>query len=200
MLARPVQHQAGAGKIPFIAFDLSGGANLNGSEILIGQRRQSDQLPLDRRLREARLAGQHDAGLRQAASPTNNFVNTEFGAAWHSDGRDPARHAGVDAGCHARQHERLSDRGPLENDTSNNPHNPMYGIIRVGADGQLLTLIGSQNSDSGGNSMAPRGHDESRRPPDQGRSRERRHGSRRHGASSARCSPTPTTPSRCSSP
>jgi hypothetical protein len=31
----------------------------------------------------------------------------------------------------------------------------MYGINRIGADGQLLTLIGSQNSDSGGNSMAP---------------------------------------------
>ena len=44
-----------------------------------------------------------------------------------------------------------------ENDTGNNPHNPMYGINRVGADGELLTLIGSQNSDSGGNSMAPAG-------------------------------------------
>jgi hypothetical protein len=42
-----------------------------------------------------------------------------------------------------------------ENDTGNNPHNPMYGIARAGARGELLTLIGSQNSDSGGNSMAP---------------------------------------------
>jgi hypothetical protein len=42
-----------------------------------------------------------------------------------------------------------------ENDTGNNPHNPMYGIARAGANGSLLTLIGSQNSDSGGNSMAP---------------------------------------------
>src|SRR5688572_8018058 len=41
----------------------------------------------------------------------------------------------------------------------------MYGINRVGADGQLLTLIGSQNSDSGGNSMAPAGMiDPSKRP------------------------------------
>lgn len=31
----------------------------------------------------------------------------------------------------------------------------MYGIARAGADGSLLTLIGSQSSDSGGNSMAP---------------------------------------------
>jgi hypothetical protein len=31
----------------------------------------------------------------------------------------------------------------------------MYGIWRAGADGELLTLIGSQSSESGGNSMAP---------------------------------------------
>jgi hypothetical protein len=42
-----------------------------------------------------------------------------------------------------------------ENDTSNNPHNPLYGLQRAGAEGSILTLIGSQNSDSGGNSMAP---------------------------------------------
>jgi hypothetical protein len=42
-----------------------------------------------------------------------------------------------------------------ENDTGNNPHNPMYAINRCGADGELLTLIGSRNSDSGGNSLAP---------------------------------------------
>jgi hypothetical protein len=47
-----------------------------------------------------------------------------------------------------------------ENDTGNNPHNPMYGLAiagtgREGARGSVLTLIGSQNSESGGNSMAP---------------------------------------------
>ena len=42
-----------------------------------------------------------------------------------------------------------------ENDTGNNPHNPMYAIQRCGSDGSLLTLIGSRNSESGGNSMAP---------------------------------------------
>jgi hypothetical protein len=44
-----------------------------------------------------------------------------------------------------------------ENDTGNNPHNPMYGIYRAGANGSLATLIGSSPSDSGGNSMAPAG-------------------------------------------
>src|SRR5690606_37715381 len=42
-----------------------------------------------------------------------------------------------------------------ENDTGNNPHNPMYGIQRAGADGAILTLCGSRPTDSGGNSMAP---------------------------------------------
>jgi hypothetical protein len=42
-----------------------------------------------------------------------------------------------------------------ENDTGNNPHNPMYGIFRAGANGELLTLIGSESSESGGNSMSP---------------------------------------------
>ena len=42
-----------------------------------------------------------------------------------------------------------------ENDTGNNPHNPMYGLAKYGSKGELLTLIGSENSDSGGNSMAP---------------------------------------------
>ena len=42
-----------------------------------------------------------------------------------------------------------------ENDTGNNPHNPMYGIAKAGADGTLLSLIGSSNSDSGGNSVSP---------------------------------------------
>ncbi|VAW79116.1 FIG00785185: hypothetical protein, partial [hydrothermal vent metagenome] len=41
------------------------------------------------------------------------------------------------------------------NDTGNNPHNPMYGIAKAGGDGSVVTLIGSRNSDSGGNSLAP---------------------------------------------
>jgi hypothetical protein len=44
-----------------------------------------------------------------------------------------------------------------ENDTGNNPHNPMYGIARTGSRGELLTLIGSVSSDSGGNSIGPGG-------------------------------------------
>lgn len=41
-----------------------------------------------------------------------------------------------------------------QNDTGQNPHNPMYGIAATGARGQLLNLVGNQSSVSGGNSAA----------------------------------------------
>ncbi len=67
-----------------------------------------------------------------------------------------------------------------ENDTGNNPHNPMYGILKAGAGGELLNLIGSQASDSGGNSMAPAALIDLPTGADEGGSRERRHRPRRY--------------------
>ena len=87
--------------------------------------------------------------------PTNNFIDTSLGLAWHSDG---AMLRGIlekaSAGTRAATNGAVI-AARSENDTQNNPHNPMYGIWRAGADGSLLSLIGSRSSDSGGNSMAP---------------------------------------------
>jgi hypothetical protein len=158
-LADPVNDicniQQGAGKIPFICFDLAGGANIAGSNVLVGQAGgQMDFLSTQ---------GYSKLGLPGTMLPNNattNFVNTEFGLAFHSDSAflrgmlektSATTRAGVNGAVIAAR---------SENDTGNNPHNPMYGIAKAGpggegARGELLTLIGSQNSDSGGNSMAP---------------------------------------------
>jgi hypothetical protein len=151
----PCNISPGAGKVPFIAFDLAGGANLHGSEILIGQSGNPTNFLSTQGYATLGLPGNMTPGSANAASPTNNFVNTDFGAPWHSDG---AMLRGMLASTQAATRANTNAFGIAarsENDTSNNPHNPMYGINRIGADGQLLTLIGSQNSDSGGNSMAP---------------------------------------------
>jgi hypothetical protein len=147
----------GAGKIPFICFDLAGGANLAGSEVLIGG--SGGQLDFLSTAGYAKLGlpGDMVPNAPNAASGTNNFIDTSFGLAWHSDGailRGMLERTSVTtrAGTNGAV---ISARS--ENDTGNNPHNPMYGIWRAGADGQLLTLIGSRASDSGGNSMAPLG-------------------------------------------
>jgi hypothetical protein len=146
---------AGAGKVPFIAFDLAGGANLQGSEILIGAAGRPDNFLSTQGYATVGLPGNMTPNSPNAASATNNFINEEFGALWHSDG---AMLRGMLASTQVATRANTNAFGIAarsENDTSNNPHNPMYGINRIGADGELLTLIGSQNSDSGGNSMAP---------------------------------------------
>lgn len=145
----------GAGKIPFICFDLSGGANIAGSNVLVGK--QGGQLDF------LSTAGYNKLGLPGDMIPpianpqtgTNDFINTELGLAFHSDSAflrgilektSPQTRANINGAV-------IPARS--DNDTANNPHNPMYGIYRAGADGSLVTLIGSRNSDSGGNSMAP---------------------------------------------
>jgi hypothetical protein len=146
----------GAGKIPFIAFDLAGGASMVGSEILMGG--PGGQLDFLTTAGYAKLGlpGDQVPNAPNAASATNNFIDTRLGAAWHSDGAflrgmmtkiSPAAAANTNACVIAAR---------SENDTGNNPHNPMYGIAKYGlADGDLMALIGSRNSDSGGNSLAP---------------------------------------------
>jgi hypothetical protein len=147
--------QAGAGKVPFICFDLAGGANLNGSEMLIGQSGDPLNFLSTQAYAKLGLPGNMTPNSPNAASATNDFINMEFGAAWHSDG---AILRGMQASTQVATRANVNGfpiAARSENDTGNNPHNPMYGINRIGADGQLLTLIGSQNTDSGGNSMSP---------------------------------------------
>jgi hypothetical protein len=84
-----------------------------------------------------------------------NQVNTELGLAFHADSaflRGILEKTSVDTrsrinGC------VICARS--ENDTGNNPHNPMYGINKAGAGGDLVNLIGTESSVSGGNSQAP---------------------------------------------
>ncbi len=145
----------GAGKVPFICIDLAGGANIAGSNVLVGQ--QGGQMDFLNTAGYAKLGLPGDV-VPSVADPitgATDFINTDMGIAFHSDSAflrgildkaSPAALANTNGAV-------IPARS--ENDTGNNPHNPMYGIHKAGADGELLTLIGSRNSESGGNSMAP---------------------------------------------
>lgn len=145
----------GAGKIPFIMFDLAGGANIAGSNVLVGGRGgQLDFLSAQGYAKQG-LPADMLPSIANPQSGLSDFVNKELGLAFHADS---AFLRGIQSKL------ALSNRANVngaviparsENDTGNNPHNPMYGINKAGADGSLLTLIGSQNTNSGGNSMAP---------------------------------------------
>jgi hypothetical protein len=149
---------AGAGKIPFICFDLAGGANIAGSNVLVGGVGGQTDFLSTAGYSKLGLPGDMIPGLAEAtpaAGGNGLHVDTRLGLAFHTDsavlrGIAERASAAAMAGTNGAVIPARS-----ENDTGNNPHNPMYGIFRAGADGQLLSLIGSSNSESGGNSQFP---------------------------------------------
>jgi hypothetical protein len=144
---------ASANRIPFLCFDLAGGANIAGSNVMVGgPGGQDDLLPPD---------GYTKLGIPTTMAPSlplpvGTVDNTRaFGLRFHNDSAflrgmmrrtTPATRANTNGVVFCAR---------SENDTSNNPHNPMYGINKAGAEGALVTLIGSEPSESGGNSVAP---------------------------------------------
>jgi len=146
------QITAGAGLIPFICFDLTGGGNILGSNVLVGG--PGGQLDF------LSVAGYNKLGLPgtmvPSSSKTGSFVDSTFGLRFHSDSAHLRGMKSVVTTPSAMANTTGTVIPALsQNDTSDNPHNPMYGIYQVGARGALLNLIGSESSVSGGNSVAP---------------------------------------------
>ena len=140
--------------LPFICFDLAGGANLVGSEVIVGQ--QGGAGVLNPQTNFLTTAGYGKLGVPGNQVPSSS-ANTDasLGLLWHADGAikrgimsmiSPTAAAGTNGAVICAM---------SQNDTQSNPHNPMYGIAMAGRKGQLLQLIGTQLSVSGGNSMAP---------------------------------------------
>lgn len=140
----------GAGMIPLICIDLAGGGNIAGSNVSVGKQGGVMDFLDD--------AGYLKLGLNAANTPkVSGQINTELGLTFAANSAmltgilqesTAATRANVD-GC------VICTRS--NDDTQNNPHNPVYGIAKAGAKGQLTALIGTQNSASGGNSVAPAG-------------------------------------------
>ena len=145
----------GAGKIPFICFDLAGGANIAGSNILVGKQGGQLDFLTTAGYSNLGLPGDMIPPLRNVATNSRDFINNSLGLAFHSDSAFLRGILDKVSASTAASVNGAVIPARSENDTGNNPHNPIYGINRAGADGALLTLIGSRNSDSGGNSMAP---------------------------------------------
>ncbi len=144
---------AGGGGLPYICFDLAGGANLVGSEALVGvQGGQANFLS---------VAGYGKLGVPGNMVPSSSaFVSSALGLLWHSDGAIlrgilSVASATTLAGVNGAVIPAMS-----QNDTQSNTTNPIYGIYKAGAAfaggamGTVLPLVGTQSSPSGGNSQA----------------------------------------------
>ncbi len=143
----------GAGKIPFICFDLAGGANMANSNVLVGQEGGQSDFLGTQGYEKMGLPGDMVPGL---TDPNGNaYANFDLGLGFHFDS---AFRRGILSKVSAATAANINGAvipARSDNDTGNNPHNPMYGIALAGAKGSILTLAGSENSDSGGNSMLP---------------------------------------------
>lgn len=139
-------------RLPVICFDLAGGANIAGSNVLTGgQEGQRDFLS---------TAGYSKLGIPDTMLPTGAGDNIEeqLGLLFHAQSQ---MGAGIieKAGAALPNVNGVVIPARSDNDTANNPHNPMYAIARAfqlsGRDGNVVPLVGSRNSESGGNSTFP---------------------------------------------
>src|SRR3984957_5922808 len=134
--------------IPVICFDLAGGANLVGSEVIVGQKGgQANFLT---------TAGYGKMGLPGNMVPSaTGFTDSTFGLMWHFDGAilRGMKTTATSAATAANTNGAVIC-GMSQNDTGQNPPNRMYGLAMIGSRGTLLNLVGNQSSVSGGNSAS----------------------------------------------
>lgn len=134
------------GKTPVIIFDLAGGANIAGSNVMVGG--PGGQLDF--------LSTYESLGLPMNMHPRNaNQLNSELGLAFHSDS---AILRGIQSETSMAVRGRTDGAifcSTSSDDTANNPHNPIYWLNKAGALGGLTQLAGTQNSVSGGRSIVP---------------------------------------------
>jgi len=136
-------------RIPIMVFDLGGGASIAGSNVLVrGAGGELDELT---------EGGYSKMGLPADLTPAADpgMVNLELGVPFHArsallDGIKRRASATTLANVNGTLFAARSD-----NDTGNNPHNPMYGLYGAGRDGRIVTLIGTSSSESGGRSISP---------------------------------------------
>jgi hypothetical protein len=135
-----------ANGIPILIFDLAGGSNIAGSNVMVGMTGgQLDYLPSYKTL-----------GLPDTMSPKNSGqTSNDLGLQFHADS---AILRGIQSTSTAPTRAKVDGAvfcTASNDDTSNNPHNPIYWLTQAGAVGDLTAMAGTQGSDSGGNSAVP---------------------------------------------
>lgn len=138
--------QVATTRIPIMIFDLSGGANLIGSNVMVGKAGGQQDY----------LASYDSLGLPMEMHPKNaGQTNNELGLIFHNDS---AILRGIKASTSVTTRAKVEGGvfcAASNDDTENNPHNPMYWLAKAGVTGELAPIAGTETSPSGGNSIAP---------------------------------------------
>jgi hypothetical protein len=145
------------GPVPFITIDLAGGANLMGSEALAGMAGSPTNF--------ISTAGYNKLGLPGSMVPTSStFIDMTLGLPFHSDSAILRGIKGKASATALAKVNGVVIPAISQNDTNTNQLNAMYQIAKAVAGfqgatpvqfGQLVTLVGTNSTTSGGNSAAP---------------------------------------------
>jgi hypothetical protein len=144
------------GPVPFITIDLAGGANLMGSEALAGMAGSP--------INFISTAGYNKLGLPGSMVPTSStFIDMTLGLPFHSDSAILRGIKGKASATALAKVNGVVIPAISQNDTNTNQLNAMYQIAKAVAGfgatpvqfGQLVTLVGTNSTTSGGNSAAP---------------------------------------------
>lgn len=133
-------------KTPVIIFDLAGGANIPGSNVMGGG--AGGQMDF--------LTDYKSLGLPPDFHPSRQgMTNNELGLVFHGDSPILRGIQNVTSGTTRGKVDGALFASSSSDDTANNTLNPAYWLNRAGAQGGLSQIAGTKDSESGGKSVAP---------------------------------------------
>ncbi len=134
-------------KTPVIVIELAGGGNIPGSNVMVGGQGGQEDF----------MSAYNSLGLPPNMHPKMaGMINNEMGLVFHSD-------SGILRGIQSATSvsTRMNSEGAIfcatsADDTANNQFNPVFWLNKAGAKGQVNQLAGTDQSESGGRSKAPK--------------------------------------------
>jgi hypothetical protein len=145
------------GNVPFLCIDCAGGMNIAGGNAIMGQAASGFQGEVGSGLSDFRKLGIPDEFHPSRAG----MINKDLGLKFHTT-------SGILEGMNEVLSPKQGETKDLRNfvdgviigavtndDTQTNPINTTYMAHKAGAKGDLVQLVGTANSVSGGNSVAP---------------------------------------------
>lgn len=134
-------------KTPVIVIELAGGGNIPGSNVMVGGQGGQEDF----------MGAYNSLGLPPDMHPKMaGMIDKEMGLVFHGD-------SGILRGIQSATSAstRLNTEGAIfcatsADDTANNQFNPVFWLNKAGAKGQVNQIAGTDQSESGGRSKAPK--------------------------------------------
>lgn len=146
------------GNVPFLCIDGAGGMNIAGGNAIVGFAKNQEQEEFGYNT----LSDFRRLGIPDTHHPSKSgMINSSFGLKFHTtsgilEGMEEVLAPRMGETKDLREHvDGLLLCAITNDDTQGNPLNTSYMAQKAGAVGELVQLIGTQNSVSGGNSIAP---------------------------------------------